>query len=82
MGYKIRPEDHRLVSRGLPTLANSADPDKMPRNVAFNQGFQCLLTECFIKKNEPDDKYHERPLQCEISMLSNMQFYNKITICF
>ena len=31
------------------TLANSADPDQMPHDVASDQGLHCLLTGFFIK---------------------------------
>ena len=31
------------------SLANSADPDQMPHNVASDQALQCLLTEFSIK---------------------------------
>ena len=29
--------------------ANSAHPDQTPQNEATDQGFHCLLTECYIK---------------------------------
>ena len=31
------------------SLANSADPDQMPPNVASDQGLHCLLTRFSIK---------------------------------
>ena len=31
------------------SLANSADPDQMPHNVASDHGLHCLLTEVSIK---------------------------------
>ena len=31
------------------TLANSADPDQMPHDVAADQGLHCLLTRFSIK---------------------------------
>ena len=35
------------------TLANSAEPDQMPQNVASDLVFHCLLTECtFLDLNE------------------------------
>ena len=43
------------------TLANNADPDQMPHNVASDQGLHCLLTGFSIKKQNKGDKIGLRP---------------------
>ena len=44
------------------TQANSADPDQMPQNAAFDQGLHCLHTQIPIKNRIKMKKYTSLPL--------------------
>ena len=44
------------------SLADTADPDQMPHNVASDQGLQCLLTG-FSIKNRIKDRVDPAPLK-------------------